>query len=140
MTNSLKTEKSALDIAKKKTVREQREISVHKEEREDLSDDVYYVTPTKKVSNRLELNCEHVRTFEPETQEGNRYEKLRLEDSDVLSEGDRVVVEGDEDPHTITEITTRQIVTNFGDKFRKSDAGEWGGGSKSITHKLVKNE
>jgi len=139
MTNSLKTEKSALDIAKKKTVREQREISVHKEEREDLSDDVYYVTPTKKVSNRLELNCEHVQTFEPDTDGGTAYEKIRIRDYDTLSEGDRVVINED-DTQTITKVSSRQFVTNFGDKFRRSDGQEWGGGEKSITHKLTKQK
>jgi len=37
-------------------------------------------------------------------------------------------------------VSSRKIVTNVGNKFRKSDGVEWGGGDKKITHKLVKQE
>lgn len=128
-------QKSALDLAEEKCEREQREICVHREKREDLDDDIYYVTPKEKVGKNVSA-YEHVETFEPEG-DGDTYRRLPVDDFSSLENGDRVVV-GENDVHTITEVSSRQIVTNFGDKFRKSDGVEWGGGQKRITHKLKK--
>lgn len=134
---SNKTAKSALELAEKKAEREQREICVHKEIREDLETDVFYVTPKEKVGENVE-HFHHVKTFEPEGGSGGEgYSRVPIRDYESLEEGNRVVVNG-EDVHTITEVTSRQIVTNFGDKFRKSDGVEWGGGEKEITNKLEK--
>lgn len=132
--------KSALEVAKEKASREQRKISVHEEQREKLSESIYYVTPTKKVTEGLSESFKHVKTFEPETGQENHYQKIKLRNVESFSEGDRVSIDKEESLHTITEVTTRQIITNFGDKFRKSDGVEWGGGEKEITHKLVKQK
>lgn len=126
-------EKSVLDLAEKKAVREQRKICVHRERRDDLLSDVFYITPTEKVGDNVS-DYEHVETFEPENTSDSDYERVPVRDSEELEEGDRVVV-GDS-VHTVTKVSSRQIVTNFGDKFRKSDGVEWGGGEKRITHKL----
>jgi len=127
-------EKSALDLAEKKAVREQREICVHRERRDDLPSDVFYITPKEKVGDNVS-EYEHVETFEPDDTSDSDYERVPVRDSEELEEGDRVVVGGDS-VHTVTKVSSRQIVTNFGDKFRKSDGVEWGGGEKQITHKL----
>jgi len=132
------TTKSALKLAEKKAEREQREICVHKEIREDLETDVLYVTPKEKVGENVE-HFRHVETFEPEDSgEGEGYSRVPISNHKSLEEGTRVVVNGD--VHTITEVTSRQIVTNFGDKFRRSDGVEWGGGDKEITTKIKKQD
>lgn len=124
---------SVLDLAKKKSERERRNVCVHKEEIQDLQ--VFYVTPEEKAGDNVS-SYEHVTTFEPKDGEDESFNRVPIRDSDELETGDRVIVE--ESVHIITEVTTRQIVTNLGDKFRKSDGVEWGGGEKQITHKLVK--
>lgn len=125
----------ALNLAEKKCKREQRVIEVHREDRGG-PDDVYYVTPKQKVTERFDDLYEKVETFEPEpTGDSDSRHKTRIEDFSDLENGDRVVVNND-DVHTITEVTSRQIITNFGEKFRKSDGVEWGGGDNQITHQL----
>ncbi len=122
---------SALNIAEKKSVREQREICVHR------NGDIYHVTPEEKAGDNVE-ELELVETFEPEnTQEGSNFERVRVNDFSSLESGMRIVVNR-EDVETVTEVSSRQIVTNVGNKFRKSDGVEWGGGEKEITHKLIK--
>jgi CRP-like cAMP-binding protein len=128
--------KSALDLAEKKSERERRKISVHREQLEDFS--VFYVTPEEKAGDNVAA-YEHVKTFEPEGGEDESYSRLPVRDASQLENGDRVVI-SQSDVHTITEVTSRQIVTNLGDKFRKSDGVEWGGGEKEITHKLIKKD
>lgn len=124
-------------IAEKKAAREQREICIHKEEL--LEDkDVYYVTPREKAAENVR-DAEFVDSFEPDRVDDERFQRQKIQDYSNLESGDRVIINR-EDVHTITEVTTRQIVTNFGDKFRKSDGVEWGGGEKSITHKLNNKE
>lgn len=136
--SSKMTTKSALELAEKKAEREQREICVHKEVREDLDTDVLYITPKEKIGKNVE-HFRHVETFEPEGGgDGEGYTRLPISDYEALEEGTRVVVNG-ENVHTITEVTSRQIVTNFGDKFRRSDGVEWGGGDKEITTKVEKS-
>lgn len=122
---------SALEIAEKKSVREQREICVHRRQK------VYYVTPKKKVGDNV-ADLELVDSFEPEnTQEESDYRRVKINDFSTVESGMRVVV-NHEDVETVTEVTSRQIVTNVGNKFRKSDGVEWGGGDNRITNKLVK--
>lgn len=127
--------RSALDLAERKSERERRSICVH---REEVSDEefVFYVTPEEKVGENV-ADYEHIRTFEPEGGEDESYSRLPVRDPSQLENGDRVIINS-EDAHTITEVSSRQIITNFGDKFRKSDGVEWGGGEKEITHKLTK--
>lgn len=125
--------KSVLDLAKKKSERERRNICVHKEEVQGSV--TFYVTPEEKVGENVS-DYDHVQTFEPEDGEDENFSRLPVEDPEELEAGDRVLV--GEDVHTITETSTRQIITNVGDKFRKSDGVEWGGGKKEITHKLIK--
>lgn len=119
-------------------MREQREICVHIEPRSDLSEDIYYITPKEKIGE--EIQYDHVQTFSPDTSESSELKRKPLENPGALEEGDRVQIEGDSSVHTVVEISSRQIVTNFGDKFRKSDGVEWGGGQKEITHRVTKNK
>ena len=122
---------SALEIAEKKSVREQREICVHRRQK------VYYVTPKEKVGDNV-VDLELVDSFEPENaQEESDYRRVKINDFSTVESGMRVVVNY-EDVETVTEVTSRQIVTNVGNKFRKSDGVEWGGGDNRITNKLVK--
>jgi hypothetical protein len=128
---------AALDIAEKKAQRERREICVHREPMGDLKEDVFYVTPKKKVGDNVK-NYKHVQTFEPEGN-GAEYEQVRIRDHSELEKGTRVLLNSD-DVQIVTNVTSRQIVTNIGNKFRKSDGVEWGGGDKKITHKLIKKQ
>jgi hypothetical protein len=121
--------KSALKLAEAKAERERRKILVHRGET------AFYVTPAEKAGEQVE-ELELVDSFEPEDTGGENYRRTPVSDCSDLESGDRVLVS--DDVHTITEVTTRQIVTNFGDKFRRSDGVEWGGGEKQITHKLEK--
>lgn len=131
-------EKSILEFAEKKAARERREISVYREPRSDLSEDIFYIVPGEKAGKNVR-EYEHTQTFSPDTSENFEFERELLENpGEALEEGDRVQIEGDTSVHTVVEISPRQIVTNFGDKFRKSDGVEWGGGQKEITHKLNK--
>jgi len=118
--------KSTLDLAKKKSEREQRIILVHK------SENTYFITPEEKAGEQVS-DLELVERFEPEG--GN--ERLPVMDFSSLEEGARVLT-NEENVHIITEVTSRQIVTNVGDKFRRSDGKEWGGGDKRIQNKLKK--
>jgi len=129
-------EKSILEFAEKKAMREQREICVHVEPRSDLSEDIYYITPKEKIEE--EIQYDHVQTFSPDTSESSELKRKSLENPGALEEGDRVQIDGDSSVHTVVEISSRQIVTNFGDKFRKSDGVEWGGGQKQITYRVTK--
>jgi len=123
--------KVALKLAEKKSARENRAISVHYSNQ-------YYVTPTSKVGKNVE-DYEHVKTFEPDDTSNDTYTRKRIEEYDSLESGDRVILKG-EGMQTVTKVTSRQIVTNLGDKFRKSDGVEWGGGEKQITQKIIKND
>jgi hypothetical protein len=128
---------AAFYIAEKKAQRERREICVHRNPMGDLKRDVFYVTPKKKVGDNVK-KYKHVRTFEPEGNEGE-YEQVRIRDHSKLETGTRVLLNSD-DVQIVTDVTSRQIVTNVGNKFRKSDGVEWGGGDKEITYKLIKNK
>ena len=128
---------AALDIAEKKAQRERRKICVHREPMGENRKDVFYVTPKKKVGDNVK-NYKHVKTFEPEGN-GAEYEQTVIRDYSELETGTRVLLNSD-DVQIVTDVTTRQIVTNVGNKFRKSDGVEWGGGNKKITHKLIKNQ
>lgn len=130
-------EKSILEFAEKKAMREQREISVYREPRSDLSEDIFYIVPEEKAGENVR-DYSRAETFSPDTSESAEFERESLENPKTLEEGDRVQIEGDSSVHTVVEISPRQIVTNFGDKFRKSDGVEWGGGQKQITHKVKK--
>ena len=123
-------EKSAIDLAKKKAERERRTILVHE------SGSSYYVTPEEKAGSQVS-DLELVDRFEPEESDGENYRRLPVTDFSTLEEGTKVIIDG-ENTHTISKVTPRQIVTNFGDKFRRSDGVEWGGGDKEITNKLIR--
>ena len=127
----------ALEIAEEKAQRERREICVHREPMGKNREDVFYVTPKKKVGANVK-NYKHVETFEPEGN-GEEYTQALVEDYSELETGMRVLLDSD-DVQIVTDVTSRQIVTNVGNKFRKSDGVEWGGGDKKITHKLIKNQ
>jgi hypothetical protein len=128
---------AAFRIAEKKCSRERRNICVHREPMGDLKEDVFYVTPEKKVASNVQ-EYKHVKTFEPEGT-GSDYDQKKIRDYSSLEMGTRVLLNS-EDVQIITNVSSRQIVTNVGNKFRKSDGVEWGGGDKKITHKLVKQE
>lgn len=133
MPKNIDTKQTALDIADRKCTREQREICVHG----DFEREIFYVTPKKKIGENVG-EYEHVKTFESEETDEN-YKKEKIEDCSNLETGMRVVLNST-DVQIITDISSRQIVTNVGNKFRKSDGVEWGGGDKKITHKLIKND
>jgi hypothetical protein len=122
--------KSTLELAKKKSEREQRIILVHK------SENTYFITPEEKAGDQVS-DLELVERFEPEGDNDENYERLPVMDFSSLEEGARVLT-NEENVHIITEVTSRQIVTNVGDKFRRSDGKEWGGGDKRIQNKLKK--
>ena len=122
---------SVLDAAERKALREHRTIYVHKD---TISEDSYYITPKEKWEGDIE-NCELVETFKPpEERESLDFEKI--EDFRNLEAGDKVVID-DTSFEVIEEIRKFQIVTDEGNKFRKSDGKEWGGeGEKRITSKI----
>lgn len=120
-----------LDAAERKALREHRTIYVHED---TVFEDSYYITPKEKWENDIE-NSELLRTFEPpEDRDSLKLEEI--EDYRDLEAGDRVVVD-DSSFEVIEEIRKFQIVTDAGNKFRKSDGKEWGGkGDKRITSKI----
>lgn len=112
-------------------MREHRAICVHKE------DDTYYVTPQEKVGDEFE-DMELVDVFEP-SEEVDDLERVPIESCANLSVGDRVVVNREE-VRTVTEVTSRQVVLNTGDAFRKSDCVLWGGGDRKITDRIEEKD
>lgn len=120
------------DASERKALREHRTIYVHKD---TVFDDSYYITPKEKWDEDKMENCELIEIFEPpENRESLDFEKI--DDYRDLEEGDQVVVD-ETDFEVIEEIRKFQIVTDAGNKFRKSDGKEWGGeGDKRITSKV----
>jgi len=119
------------DAAERKALREHRVIYVHED---TIFEGSYYITPKEKWEDDIE-NCELVETFKPpEDRESLRIREI--EDYRELEVGDRVVVD-ETDFEVVEEIRKFQIVTDAGNKFRKSDGKEWGGeGDKRITSKV----
>lgn len=124
--------KDVFQAAERKALREHRVIYVHKD---TILEDSYYITPKEKWEDDKVNNCELLETFKPpEERESLDFEKI--EDYRNLEVGDQVVV-NDTNFEFIEEIRKFQIVTDAGNKFRKSDGKEWGGdGDKRITSKV----
>jgi hypothetical protein len=129
------TEKTAHELAKSKSIREQRVILVFQSERDP---DDFWVVPEKTLKEDHTFG-KHVERYIPEKidEEDVEQQILEIEDHETLEEGDRVLID-DSKSEVINSVSSRQIVTNFGNKFRRSDGKEWGvDDGKQITKKVI---
>lgn len=115
----MNTKEVALSYAQDRCIREQEKMWVYREKNEP---DHYLVSPVKQEGSYVTL----VKVFEPDEIDDQEFEKkvIPISNYKTLKEGDHVLVNGH--PEKIKRITARQIVTNIGNKFRKSDGVEWG--------------
>jgi len=117
-----------LDFAKKKCIREQKPIRVLVSKQGTL-----VIQPS---GNETPSGHEVLETFDPEGISSFEKEKHlnSIDDFSSLSEGDHVIVSGNMEE--VTSVTSRQIQTSSGSKFRKSDGQEWGGGKLEIQSRV----
>lgn len=136
MNDQKSTREQALDLAKNKSIREQKKIYVYYDV---SSDDDYYIAPDE-VEN--EPTFDLIETFKPDNISDEEIQErlVEIEDYETITEGTQVLIDG-EDPEQVIRITSRQITTHRGKKFRKSDGVEWGADDEDeamrITHKVV---
>jgi hypothetical protein len=119
---------NVLKFAKKKCIREQKPIRVLRSK-----EGVLAIQPSE---NSKPNGHEVVKAFDPGKISDSEEEKHLnpIEDFSSLSAGDHVIVNGDMEE--VTSVTSRQIRTSSGAKFRKSDGQEWGGGELKIESKV----
>jgi ADP-ribose pyrophosphatase YjhB (NUDIX family) len=115
----IKKEK-AIKFAKEKSIREQRQVVLFKQ-----SDDMYWAVPADNIKEGDDFGQE-VERFEPEEIEFDVIERqlLEIDDHRQLEAGQTVMVD-DDHPEEIEVVSAFQIVTNFGNKFHRTNGQEW---------------
>lgn len=117
-------EDKIFDFARKKAIREQRNINVYK-----TSEGFYHIQADEFENVDVPIKTFRVSDFS-EDEIKKHFEQI--ENYKSLKEGDRVLI--GENIDEIVRISTRQIVTKSGRKFRRSDGDGWG----DETHKIEK--
>jgi hypothetical protein len=121
------TRQRALDFARYKAAREQRDIAVFERS------DVYLEIQPLEL---LETDEEPIRVFEADSISREEVEGVfrEIEDFSALSEGDHVVVDGE--PEQIVRVTTLIFETEGGSKFLRSDGTGYGKEDKVVTERI----
>jgi len=130
--------KKALNLAQRKSVREQKDLWVYRDE--DNPED-YYISPHK--INDSEKNIKLIKFFSSETSIENSEQLIEINSpEDQINEGDEILIDG-KFPEQVVQVSERQIITHSGNKFRRSDGKEWGtphagsSDSSELTHKVI---
>lgn len=129
-------QEKALKECKRKCIREQRNVACYQDNKKPT---VFYIVAEGTASDRMTDAWTLIHEFDPDTAETDNI-KQQIEvisDFKSLKEGDQVFVDN-ETLVRIRKVSKTQITADNGQKFRRSDGGEWGEDDGSqITKKVI---
>lgn len=124
-------EKRLIDFVTAKSIREHRDVYLYKDDKD------YFISANEMIDDFDDYILVHHATVDAHTKEDIQKYLEDIVDYKLIKENDKVIVQ--DNVEVVLKVTDRQIITESGKKFRRSDGILWNDSTEEIkiTKRLV---